>query len=164
MERLGQVLRTQCICPIYFISCKNILVIAEAAVQRYSKKNCSKKMQQIYKRTPMPKCDFNKVAKSLYWNRTSVWVSPVNLSPISRTPFPRNTSGWLLLCSTLWLYFAPGIYQRIALLLLCDRLWTVEYRMAFVKLWYSTHILNMSLVPHIKNTFWLKISLDIYVF
>ena len=31
-------------------------------------------MQQIYRRTPIPKCDFNKVAKQLYWNRTSAWV------------------------------------------------------------------------------------------
>ena len=144
-----------------YISYQNIQKQTSRGVR---KKRCSENMQQIYKRTPMPKCDFNKVAKSLYWNRTSVWVSPVNLPPIFRTPFPRNTSGWLLLCSTLWLYFAPGIYQRIALLLLCDRLWRVEYRMAFVKLWYSTHILNMSLVPHIKNTFWQEISLGIYVF
>ena len=27
------------------------------------KKMCSENMQQIYRRTPMPKCDFNKVAK-----------------------------------------------------------------------------------------------------
>ena len=32
-------------------------------------KRCSKNMQQIYRRTPMRKCDFNKVAKQLYWNR-----------------------------------------------------------------------------------------------
>ena len=31
-------------------------------------------MQQIYSRTFMPKCDFNKVAKYFYWNRTSAWV------------------------------------------------------------------------------------------
>ena len=31
-------------------------------------------MQQIHRRTPMPKCDFNKVALQLYWNRTSSWV------------------------------------------------------------------------------------------
>ena len=31
-------------------------------------------MQQIYRRTPMPKCDFNKVALQLYWYGTSVWV------------------------------------------------------------------------------------------
>ena len=28
-------------------------------------KRCCKNMQQIYRRTPMPKCDFNKVAKQL---------------------------------------------------------------------------------------------------
>ena len=28
------------------------------------KKRCSENMQQIYRRTPMPKCDFNKVALS----------------------------------------------------------------------------------------------------
>ena len=29
------------------------------------RKMCSENMQQIYKRTPMAKCDFNKVAKQL---------------------------------------------------------------------------------------------------
>ena len=38
------------------------------------RKKCSEIMQQIYRRTPMPKCDFNKVAKQLYWNQISVWV------------------------------------------------------------------------------------------
>ena len=38
------------------------------------KKRCSENMQQIYMRTPMPKCNFSKVAKQLYWNRTSAWV------------------------------------------------------------------------------------------
>ena len=37
------------------------------------RKRCSENMQQIYRITPMPKCDFNKVA------------------------FPRNNSEWLLL-------------------------------------------------------------------
>ena len=55
----------------------------EAALQRCSRKRCfrercSEKMQQIYRRTPMPKCDFNKVAKQFskqfYWNRTLAWV------------------------------------------------------------------------------------------
>ena len=31
-------------------------------------------MQQIYTRIPMLNCDFNKVAKQLNWNYTSVWV------------------------------------------------------------------------------------------
>ena len=38
------------------------------------RKICSKNMQHIYRRTPKPKCDFNKVAKQLYWNCTSAWV------------------------------------------------------------------------------------------
>ena len=29
------------------------------------KKRCSENMQQFYRRTPMPKCDFNKVVKQL---------------------------------------------------------------------------------------------------
>ena len=29
-------------------------------------KRCSENMQQIYRRTPMPKCDFNKVGLQLY--------------------------------------------------------------------------------------------------
>ena len=31
-------------------------------------------MKQIYRRTPMSKCDFNKVAKQIYWNHTLPWV------------------------------------------------------------------------------------------
>ena len=38
-----------------------------------SRKRCSKNMQQIYKKTPMLKCEINKVAKQLYWNHTSAW-------------------------------------------------------------------------------------------
>ena len=55
-------------------------------------KRYSENMQQIYRKTPMPKCDFNKVEIALRH-----WCSPVNLLRIFRTPFPRNTSGWLLL-------------------------------------------------------------------
>ena len=42
-------------------------------------KQCSENRQQIYRRTLMPKCDFNKVAKQLYWNHISAWVVSVNL-------------------------------------------------------------------------------------
>ena len=31
-------------------------------------------MQQIYRSTPISKCDFNKVTKQLYWNHTSAWA------------------------------------------------------------------------------------------
>ena len=37
-------------------------------------KKCSEKMKQIYRRTSMPKCDFNKVTFHFHWNHTSAWV------------------------------------------------------------------------------------------
>ena len=51
-----------------------------------------KGIQQIYRRTPMSKCDFNKVTKRH-------GCSPVNLLHIFRALFPRNTFGSLLLFS-----------------------------------------------------------------
>ena len=36
--------------------------------------SCSEIMYEIYRRTPVLKCDFNKVAKQLYWNHTSECV------------------------------------------------------------------------------------------
>ena len=58
------------------------------------KKRCSGDMQQIYRKAPMPKCD-------LQSNFTEIALrhefSPVNLLHIFRTPFPRNTSGWMYL-------------------------------------------------------------------
>ena len=53
-------------------------------------------MQQIYRRTPMPKCDFSKVPLQLYWNHTLKWVFSCKFVHIFRTPFPKNTSGRLL--------------------------------------------------------------------
>ena len=52
-------------------------------------KRCSENMQHIYRRTPMPKCDFNKVAEQLYWNEITLrhGCSPVNLLHIFRTLF-----------------------------------------------------------------------------
>ena len=40
----------------------------------------------------MPKCDFNKFALQLYWNRTSVWVFSCEFAA-----YFQNTSRWLLL-------------------------------------------------------------------
>ena len=34
--------------------------------RRVLSKRYSENMQQIYRRTPMPKCDFNKIAKQIY--------------------------------------------------------------------------------------------------
>ena len=45
----------------------------------------------------MPKCDFNKIACNFIEITLTHGCSPVNLVHIFRTPFPKNTSGWLLL-------------------------------------------------------------------
>ena len=50
-------------------------------------KRCSENMQQIYRRTPMPKWDFNKVAKQLYWNQTSAWVFSCKFSGYLQNTF-----------------------------------------------------------------------------
>ena len=64
-------------------------------------KSDSEIMQQIYRRTLMPKFDFDKVVlrckvtllKIILWHG----YSPVNFLHIFRTPFPKNASGGLLL-------------------------------------------------------------------
>ena len=62
------------------------------------RKRCSENMQQIYMRTPMPKCDFNKFA--LLYNFIEIALqhgcSHVNLLHIFRTPFLHNNRRLLL--------------------------------------------------------------------
>ena len=52
-------------------SSKHVLYFFHCFVQKQpprgvQRKRCSEDMQQIYRRTPMPKCDINKVAKQLF--------------------------------------------------------------------------------------------------
>ena len=58
------------------------------------RKRCSENMQQVYRRTPIPKCDFNSNCIEI---TLRYGCSPVNLLRIFRTPFLKNTSEWLLL-------------------------------------------------------------------
>ena len=53
-------------------------------------KRCSENMQQIYRRTPMPKCDFNKVALQVYCNRTSAWVFSCKFAAYFQNTFLRK--------------------------------------------------------------------------
>ena len=55
------------------------------------KKRCSENIQQIYRRTPMPKCNFNKVALQ------SSWMFSCKFAAYFRNTFSKNISGWLLL-------------------------------------------------------------------
>ena len=60
-------------------------------------KSVLKTMQQIYRRTTMLKCNFNKVANQLYWNCTLAWVFSCRFDAYFKSTFYNNTSGWLLL-------------------------------------------------------------------
>ena len=88
------------------------------------KKRCLENMQQIYRRTPMPKCDFNKVAKQLYWIELRHGCSPVHLLHIFRTVFPKNTSEGLLLfllksfISLTWFFFSMNILCNFSFLVI----------------------------------------------
>ena len=42
------------------------LLLQKQPLKGVLEKRCSENMQQIYRRTHMPKCNFNKVAKQLY--------------------------------------------------------------------------------------------------
>ena len=44
-------------------------------------------MQQIYMRTTMPKSDFNKVTKQLYWNHSLAWVLSCKFAAYSQQTF-----------------------------------------------------------------------------
>ena len=72
-------------------------------------RKCSENRQEIYRRTPVPKCDINKVAK-LQSNliEIALWHgwSPVNLMHIFRTPFLKNISGGMFLSFDTWYYIA----------------------------------------------------------
>ena len=57
------------------------------------RKRCSENMQQIYRRTSMPKCDFNKVTKQICWNHTSAWMSSCKFAAYFQNIFP-----WEHLC------------------------------------------------------------------
>ena len=61
------------------------------------KKRCYENMQQIYKRTPMPKCVSTKLQSNFIEIILRHGCSPVNLLHVFRTTFPKNTSEGLLL-------------------------------------------------------------------
>ena len=88
------------------------------------RRRCSENMQQIYRRTPMPKCD-------LLCNFIEITLrhgcSPVNLLYIFRTPFLKIASGRLLLkvqSSALWKMPSVGVCHNPVALnvsLICEK-------------------------------------------
>ena len=82
------------------------------------RKRCSENMQQIYSRTPMPKCDFKNVDCNFIEIALRDGCPTVNLLHIFRIPFLKNPSGWLLLnkwnhCQNSKLRFRNGISKTI---------------------------------------------------
>ena len=71
-----------------FEDAPNLINIQKQPSRVVLRKWCSVNIQQIYRRTPMPKCDFNKVPLL----EITLWhgYSPVNLLHIFRTPFPKT--------------------------------------------------------------------------
>ena len=82
-----------------------IYIIQKQQPRGVPRTRCSENMQQIHRRTPMPNCDFNKVAFNFIEIALRYVFSPVKLLHIFRTTFLKNTFGLLLLIIT-------GIYNR----------------------------------------------------
>ena len=89
----------------------------------FLKRSCPKNMQQIYRRTLMRKCHFNKVALQLCCNFIEIALlygySPVNLLHIFRITFLKDTSGRLFLYFTLE-FFELSILKWISLIEQCS--------------------------------------------
>ena len=56
--------------PLVLIAC----FVQKQPSRGVLKKRCAEIIPQIYRRTPMPKCDFNKFAKQLFLSHPSGWV------------------------------------------------------------------------------------------
>ena len=91
------------------------IVLKRVMLQKQSsigvlRKRCSENLQLIYRRTPMPKCDFNFALCNLIeitpWHR----CSPVNLLHIFRTPFLRTP-----LEGCFWCYYTNSTKHNMLL-------------------------------------------------
>ena len=71
--------------------------VQEQPPRRVLKKRFSENMQQMYRRTPIPMCNFNKVALQLFWNHTLAWVFSCTFDSYFQNTFFKSPSGWLLL-------------------------------------------------------------------
>ena len=77
--------------PTAFDSNSFLAAIKEQPSRGVSRKMCPKNMQHIYRRTPMSKCDFNKVVNNFIEITLRHACSAVKLLHIFRTAFYKNT-------------------------------------------------------------------------
>ena len=77
----------------------NIFLFIDRSIQKQPRrsvlrKRCSKVMQQIYRRAPMPKRSFNEVASNFIEIALRHGCSPINLLHNFRTPLSKTTHLW----------------------------------------------------------------------
>ena len=65
--QMDATLETKNVATLFLSNPMDSKIIQKQPSRGVLKKRRSENMQQIYRRTPMPKYDFNKVAKQLYW-------------------------------------------------------------------------------------------------
>ena len=73
-QTVGNIVSLQQVRTIMEVKIKRRLQTPEACGSEFRgvlSKRCSENMPQIYRRKPMPECDFNKVALELYRNHNS---------------------------------------------------------------------------------------------
>ena len=61
---LKEVFQNEAGMGIVYSSGSIYMIYTEAALRGVLRKSCSENIQQIYRRTPMTKCEFSKVAKA----------------------------------------------------------------------------------------------------
>ena len=64
-----------------------VVKLLKAALHRCSYKKVFWKYAVNFQKTPISKCDFNKMAKELYWNHTSAWVFPCKFTAYFQNTF-----------------------------------------------------------------------------
>ena len=72
------------------LSTNTVRSIQKQPLRVVPRKTCSENMQQIYSRTPMPKCDFNKVAKQYLFLSTLLRAASEHLTTF-KMHFPASS-------------------------------------------------------------------------
>ena len=140
----------------FSLKCFNDLISFFKTSRGVLRKRCSKNMQQIYRRPPMPKCDFIKLLCNFI--EITLWhgCSPVNLLHISRTPFMK-----LLMEGCFLSFNAEAAIRRCSskkvFTLVFIRLESYSWRVCLVKLKTenSPNLLKINYFTDIFHRFWL---------
>ena len=75
------------------VDLKNNTILEYSILSRgFLRNSCSEIMQQIFRRTPMSKSSFNKVAKQFYWNCSLTWVFSWKFAAYFQNTFSANSN------------------------------------------------------------------------